>query len=123
PTTSAKTASQTMRILLLRRVTPEDALAESPLDIVEHQLLELGGRAWPAQGHGLLAVDEHRRRRRLAGAGQRDADIGMLRLAWAVDDAAHHRNGQRLHPRIAALPFRHRVPNEILDVAGKLLEG
>jgi hypothetical protein len=28
--------------------------------------------------------------RGLAGAGQRDADIGVLRLARAVDDAAHH---------------------------------
>src|SRR5438552_3686592 len=37
----------------------------------------------------LLAVLEHRRHRRLTGAGQLNADVGVLALAGAVDDAAH----------------------------------
>ncbi len=39
-----------------------------------------------------------------------------------VDDAAHHRDGQRLHPGVAAFPLRHLLADEILDVAGELLE-
>ena len=39
------------------------------------------------------------RGRGLAGAGQRDADIGVLRFARAVDDAAHHGDVQRLDAR------------------------
>src|SRR5262245_15322015 len=107
----------------LRRSAVAASLAEATLDIVEHHLLELGGGAGAAQGRGLLAVDEHRRCRCLAGARQRDADIGVLRFAGAVDDAAHHRDGQRLHAWIAALPLWHLVADEVLDVAGKLLEG
>src|SRR4029077_10582150 len=90
---------------------------------IEHHLLELGGSARAAQGHRLLAVDEHGCGRRLAGAREGDADIGVLRFTWPVDDAAHHRDGQRLHAWIAALPPGHLVADEVLDVAGKLLEG
>jgi len=46
----------------------------------------------------------------------------VLRLAWPVDDAAHHRDVQRLDARIAAFPIRHLVADEILDVVGKRLE-
>ena len=46
----------------------------------------------------VFAIHEHRRRRRFAGAGQRDADVGVARLARAVDDAAHHRQGHVLRP-------------------------
>jgi len=65
---------------LLRRRAPR-ACAVSPLDVVDHHLLEVGGHRRAAQRHGLLAVDEDRRGRLLAGAGQRNADVGVLALA------------------------------------------
>ena len=77
-------------------------VAEPALDIVDHQLLEVGGERRPPQGRGLLAVDEHRRGRLLAGAGQRDADVGVLALAGPVDDAAHHRDVESLDARDSA---------------------
>src|SRR3954468_21009925 len=60
------------------------------VDVVDHQRLELGGDGRPAQRAKLLAVHEHRGGRRFAGAGQGDADVGVLRLAGAIDDATHH---------------------------------
>src|SRR5512143_2194933 len=122
---NARTASHAKRIAfsLLRRASPQCALTEPPLDIVEDHLLEVGSDGGPPQGDGLLAVDEHGRGRCLTGAGKRDADIGVLRLSRSIDDAAHHRDVQRLDAGIAALPLRHLVADEILNVAGKLLEG
>src|SRR5229473_1738145 len=74
---------------LLRRRPPRAASAEAALDIIDHHGLEVGRERRAAQGRGLLAVDEDRRGRRLAGAGQRNADVGVLALARSVDDAAH----------------------------------
>src|SRR5450432_3263943 len=54
---------------------------EALLDVALDQRVELGGDVVAAQGERLLAVDEDRRRRRLAGAGQADADVGVLALA------------------------------------------
>src|SRR5262245_21852778 len=107
---------------LLRRRTPRAALPEAAVDVVDHHLLELGGDGRAAEGHRLLAIDEYRRRRALAGARERNADVGMLALARAVDDAAHHRDVERLDARIAFLPLRHRFVDEALDVARELLE-
>src|SRR5262245_40594118 len=107
---------------LLRGGTPCPAGAVAALDVVDHHGLEVGGERRAAQGRGLLAVDEHRRGRLLAGAGERDADVGVLALARTVDDAAHHGDVERLNARIARLPLRHRVADELLDVAGELLE-
>src|SRR5215813_3593775 len=107
---------------LLRGGAPCPALAVAAFDVVDHHVLEVGGERRAAQGRRLLAVDEHRRGRLLAGAGQRDADVGVLALARPVDDAAHHGDVERLDARIARLPLRHRVADEALDVAGELLE-
>ena len=46
---------------LLRRASR--ALPVPPLDVFDYQLLEIPRHRRPAQRHGLLAVDEHRRRR------------------------------------------------------------
>src|SRR5262249_4397543 len=70
----------------------------------------------------LLAVDEYRRRRALAGPGERNADVGVLRFAWAIDDTTHDRDVERLDTGILLLPLRHRCVDEALNVAGKLLE-
>src|SRR5690606_28847302 len=48
--------------------------AIAPGDVLVDDADEVIGDVLAAQGHGLLAVDEHRRRGRFAGAGQRDAD-------------------------------------------------
>src|SRR5450432_326383 len=93
------------------------------VDIVDHHRLEFACDVGPAQSAEFLAVDEHRRRRRLAGAGQGDADVGMLGFAGAVDDAAHDRNVERFDAGIARLPARHFNPDEILDRARQFLEG
>src|SRR5213594_1791494 len=71
---------------LFRRAAARAGSAEAALDIIEHQVLEIGRKRRAAQGVGLLAVDEHRGGRLLAGARQRDADVGVLGLARAVDD-------------------------------------
>src|SRR6476661_55785 len=65
-------------------------VAESLGDVVLDECVEFGGDVVAAQGQGLLAVDEDGGRRSLAGARQADADVGVLALAGAVDDAAHH---------------------------------
>ena len=75
-----------------------------------------------AQGQRLAAVDEHRRGRALAGARQADADVGVLALAGAVDDAAHDRDVQGLDARIALLPDRHLRAQIGLDAIRQLLE-
>ena len=75
------------------------ARAVALVDVVDHQRLEVGGDVGAAQGAELLAVDEHRRGRRFAGARQRDADIGVLGFAGAVDDAAHDRDVERSRHR------------------------
>src|SRR5262245_55373803 len=107
---------------LLRGGTPCPAGAVAALDVVDHHGLEVGGERRAAQGRGLLAVDEHRRGRLLAGAGQRDADVGMFGFARAVDDAAHHGDVEPLDARVALLPLRHRLADKILDRLRQLLE-
>ena len=64
--------------------------------VVVDDRLEFLGDALALQRHRLLAIDIDRRHRRLAGAGQRNADVGELRLARTVDDAAHHGDVHRL---------------------------
>ena len=65
--------------------------------------LELAGDIGAAQRHRLLAVDETGAAGVSPVPGQRDADVGVLGFAGAVDDAAHHRDVQRLDARIARL--------------------
>src|SRR5215212_2104494 len=62
--------------------------------------LEVLRDALALQRHGLAAVDVHRRHRHLAGSGQADADVGVLRFAGPVHHAAHDRDAQLLHAGI-----------------------
>ena len=55
--------------LLCRGLTGPGAGAESALDVIDDDFLEIGGNGRAAQRHGLLAIDKNRRRRLLAGAG------------------------------------------------------
>src|SRR5262249_20239243 len=110
------------RAPLLRRGAPRAAMAEAAIDVVDHDLLEVGRDRRAAQGHRLLAINEDGRRRTLASSGKRDADIGVLALARPVHDAAHHCDVERLDARVTLLPLWHRLLDEALDVARELLE-
>src|SRR5690606_21245491 len=92
------------------------------LDVGVDQRHELAGDVLAPQRELLLAVHEHRRRRCLAGARQRDADVGVARLAWPVDHAAHHRKGEVLRARMGDAPLRHLRAHVPLDCLGKFLE-
>src|SRR5581483_8628464 len=107
---------------LFGRAAPGVSGAVAAFDVVDHDLLEVLGDCRPPQSYRLLAVDEHRRGRRLTGAGQRDADIGMFAFARTVHDATHDGNIQSFDARIAFLPLRHRLADERLDAPGKFLE-
>src|SRR5262245_34884545 len=73
-------------------------------DVVFDDALEVLRDGVAAQRDGFLAVDEHRRGGCLASAGQADADVGVLALAGAVDDAAHDRDLHRFDAGVARLP-------------------
>src|SRR5919106_4380341 len=64
--------------------------------------LELLGDALALERDGLGSVDVDRRDRHFAGARQADADVGVLGLTRAVDDAAHHRHAHLLDTRVGA---------------------
>ena len=70
----------------------------------------------------MLAVDVDGTVGRLARAGQADADVRGLRLARAVDDAAHHRERHRFHAFVSRLPVRHLLANVVLDPLRQLLK-
>src|SRR5712692_5632490 len=55
-------------------------------------------------------------------SGERDADIGVLGFAGAVDDAAHHRYLQLLDAGVALAPDGHLVAEVGLDLVGHFLE-
>ena len=57
------------QIMVSFRCRPPGAGAKALLDIVDDDLLKVGGDGWAAQRHRLLAVDEDRRRGLLASAG------------------------------------------------------
>src|SRR4051812_47531422 len=104
-----------------RRSTPERAAncetllggggfgagAETLLDVVGDHHLELVSDVGAAERCDLLTLDEHRGGGGFAGAGERDADVGVLALARAVDDAAHHCHRQRFDARVALAPLGH----------------
>src|SRR4029077_8642334 len=69
--------------------------------------LELLGDALALEGHGLGAVDVHRRHRHLAAARQADTDVRMLGFAGTVDHAAHHGDAHLLNAWVRRLPNRH----------------
>src|SRR6266478_2725858 len=70
------------------------------LDVVVENFEELGDDAVALEGQLEGAVHEHGRLGLLEGAGERDADIGVLALAGTVDHAAHHRHLELFHTRV-----------------------
>src|SRR4029079_11349076 len=95
---------------------------EAPLAVVLEDALELRHEAVAPERPVQLAVDEDRRDRLLERARQRDPDVGVLRLAGAVHDAAHDRHPHVLDPGAGLLPLRHPVLEIGLDLLGHLLE-
>src|SRR5262245_45504233 len=73
-----------------------NALAVLLAHVALDDRLELLGDALALEGHGLVAVDVHRRHRHFAGARQADADVGVLGFARPVDHAAHDRDAHLL---------------------------
>src|SRR6185312_13077516 len=100
----------------------DDLAAVSPLNVLVEDDLELFDDMVALEGGEELAVDVDGGLGFLEGAGERDADVGVLGFAGAVDDAAHYRDVEPLDARIARLPFRHGVADEVLDAGGELLE-
>ena len=92
------------------------------VDVVLEDLEELGDDAVAAQRPIEPAVHVDRRLRLLERARQRDADVGVLRLARAVHDAAHDRDLHLLDAGVALAPHRHLLAQVVLDLLGHLLE-
>ncbi len=70
----------------------------------------------------MLAVHIDRRFGLFKGARQGYADVGVARLARAVDHAAHHGHVHLLHPGIDLPPGRHHLAEVLLDFVGQLLK-
>src|SRR5690606_36872482 len=96
--------------------------AEVRFDITIDDGNEVAGDAIAPQGDGLFTIHEDRRRRRLAGPRQRDADVGVALLARAVDHAAHHRECQVLRAGMGHPPLGHLRAHMLLHPLGQLLE-
>src|SRR6266545_7410468 len=92
------------------------------LDVGVENLEELGHDSVTLERQLEGAVHEDRRLGLLEGARQRDADVRVLALAGAVDDAAHDRDLQLFHARVLRLPHRHLLAEVGLDLLGHLLE-
>ncbi len=92
------------------------------LHVVVEDLLELRHNRVAAQRRRQLAVDVDRSDRVLEGAGQADAEIGVLGFAGAVHHAAHHGELQLLHAGILLAPLGHLRAQVALNLLGELLE-
>src|SRR5829696_7627522 len=96
--------------------------AVAPVHVGLQQVDELGHDVVTAQGPVELPVDEDRRDRRLEGARQADPDVGVLRLARAVDDTAHHGDLHVLDAGVGLLPLGHPALEVVGDLLGHLLK-
>ena len=91
-------------------------------DIVVEDDLELVDDSVALQRHGQLAIDVDRSLGILKGAGKRDADVGVLAFAGAVDDAAHHGHLHLLDAGVVRLPVRHGLGDVVLHLLCQHLE-
>src|SRR5688572_9236915 len=105
-----------------KRLDGDSLLAVFLSDVAFDDRLELLRNTLAFESNRLLAVDIDRRHRHFAGAGQADADIGMLGFARTVDYAAHHRNAHVLDAGICALPQGHLGAQIRLNAIGQFLE-
>ena len=56
------------------------------------------------------------------GAGEGDADVGVLRLAGSIDDASHDGELELFDAGVLLLPLGHGFDEVVLDALGELLE-
>ena len=97
-------------------------LAVVALDVVVEDLLELGDDGVAAQRGRELAVDVDGSDGILKSAGQADAEVGVLRFAGAVDDAAHDGELELFDAGIFLAPLGHGGAQVALNLLGELLE-
>src|SRR6201747_2250468 len=76
-------------------------------NVVVEDDLELFDDVVSLEGHGEFAVDVDRRLGLFEGAGERDADVGVLGLAGSVDDAAHDGELELFDAWVLLLPLGH----------------
>src|SRR6185312_11207951 len=100
----------------------DDLAAVSPLNVLVEDDLELFDDVVALEGGEELAVDVDGGLGFLEGAGERDADVGVLGFAGAVDDAAHDGELQLLDAGVGLLPLGHRLHEVSLDALCELLE-
>src|SRR3990172_8965498 len=91
-------------------------------DVLVQDLEELWHDVLAPEGGEEPPVHVDRRFRLLGGAGQRDADVGVLRLAGTVHDAAHHGDLHLLHAAVALAPPGHLLAQVSLNAVGELLK-
>ena len=92
------------------------------LDVLIQNRDELGDDLVALQRGEQAAIDVDRGFRFFEGAGQRDADVGVLRFAGAVDHAAHHGDFHFFDARVAVFPDGHLLAQVGLDLLGHFLE-
>ena len=76
----------------------------------------------PLQRDRQPAIHIHRSFGFLEGAGQRNADVGVLGFARTVDYAAHHGDLHGFDAGMALFPLRHLLAQVGLDLVGHVLE-
>ena len=92
------------------------------LHVVVEDDFELVDDVVAFESGGELAVDVDRGLGFFEGAGQRDADVGVLGFAGAVHDAAHDGELHLFNTGVELLPLRHRGCDVVLHLLGQHLE-
>jgi hypothetical protein len=80
------------------------------------QLFEFLGNALALERYRFRTILVNRRYRALTSPRQADADVGLLALAWSVDDTAHDRHREVLNADVGAPPFGHAPAQVRLDL-------
>lgn len=100
----------------------DEDVAVALLDVLVEDDLELFYDAVAFEGGEELAVDVDGGFGLLEGAGEGDADVGVLGFAGAVDDAAHDGEFELFDAGVLLLPLGHGFDEVGLDALGELLE-
>ena len=88
------------------------------LHVLLDDVVKFSGDVVAAQGHGLSPSINTEAPALHTGAGQADADVGML-ARQAVNDAAHHGDLHGFN-RDSAAPHRHLCAQVVVDLLGQL---
>ena len=91
-------------------------------DVVVEDLLEVGDDGVSTECSEEAAIDVDGSFGFLEGAGERDADVGVLGFAGAIDDAAHDGELEFFDAGVGLAPDGHGVAEVVLNLLGELLE-